>query len=227
MQDLVDVHTKGAKVNNTTRYKSRRRNGKQQQHAQVSLETREKVRGVENKLTHVTRKKYGTNPEYPKQIVDRVAKLAVLYGCEVWGNKTASVANRKVLAAAQRPFILAMTVVRAYRTTPTVAWWIEGGVYFEEHARNLEHIMISKFDIARALGMARLISILRAPSLEQDQTLEVYTDACVRESTGLGIVEVANDEATTHRYMLNEKLDAVWVGLRIGRTKHGSQKTYW
>lgn len=56
----------------------------------------------------MAKRTYGRKGIFIKSIMNSVVKPAVLYGSKIWGARANNTANRKLLLAAQRPFLKAM-----------------------------------------------------------------------------------------------------------------------
>lgn len=82
---------------------------------------RAKTAELANNIKNVSKRTYGRKSVFIKRIVDSVVKSDVLYGSEIWGARENNSANRKLLLAAQRPFLRA--TVKSYSTTPTSGLW--------------------------------------------------------------------------------------------------------
>lgn len=111
---------------------------------------REKTIKIANKYINITRKSYGNSQECLKLIMEKVTKPAVLYAAEIWGQTADKAANINVMAAIQRPFLMA--IVKTYKTTSTAAlhvlsgmpWWNEAKVAYQEHYRNQNNLVQKK-----------------------------------------------------------------------------------
>lgn len=160
-----------------------------------------------NKLVHAHRIRYGNNAQCMKHIVESVVKPAVLYAAELWRVAATKTVNRKNLATMQRPLLMA--IVKAYRTTPTAAlqvlagvppWGIVARELHEESLRNAVDIARAKMDTARAPGITRFLSILRAPGCEAREPTRIFVDARVGDITCIGIVEATQGEHNVSRF---------------------------
>lgn len=80
---------------------------------------RRKAEEITNKIVQLTRKTYSRKGHFVRTVMERVVKPAMLYAYEIWGERARTTVNKKIMLAAQRPFLLA--TVKAYKTTPTVA----------------------------------------------------------------------------------------------------------
>ncbi|XP_072400358.1 uncharacterized protein [Diabrotica undecimpunctata] len=86
---------------------------------------RQKAADIGHKLFIIAGKDWGRTPTILKAIYERAIKPMLLYGAEIWGSRAKDTRIAKQLAAAERPFLRAIT--RAYKTAPTSALHILAG----------------------------------------------------------------------------------------------------
>lgn len=86
---------------------------------------RGKIAGAGHRIRAVAGKTWGTDPKVLRAIYLHGIRPALLYGAEVWGERSFDSRIQKHLAAAQRPFLLGIT--RAYRTTSNAAIQVLAG----------------------------------------------------------------------------------------------------
>ncbi|XP_072384681.1 uncharacterized protein [Diabrotica undecimpunctata] len=86
---------------------------------------RQKAADIGHKLFIIAGKDWGRKAQTLKAIYEGAIKPMLLYGAEIWGKRATDSRIAKQLAAAERPFLRAIT--RAYNTAPTSALHVLAG----------------------------------------------------------------------------------------------------
>lgn len=100
--------------NNNTRYNIAKtkdifaeKENKQIRAPVVRLDDNQIVSVAQLKFVQLMRKSYGTEGLFVRAVIERAVKLAVLYACEIWGERARTTVNRKIMMATYRPLLLA------------------------------------------------------------------------------------------------------------------------
>ncbi|XP_072400355.1 uncharacterized protein [Diabrotica undecimpunctata] len=178
---------------------------------------RQKAADICHKLFIIAGKDWGRTPKMLKAIYENAIKPMLLYGAEIWGKRAKDTRIAKQLAAAERPFLRAIT--RAYKTAPTAALHVLAGttplnidafaIYktYNENKNSINNLKLKTPDTPHPTN--------RTIKLRQDintPDIKVYTDASIksdnnRESKAIGIYIENQTDTNRLKYKIKSSED--------------------
>ncbi|XP_072400774.1 uncharacterized protein [Diabrotica undecimpunctata] len=174
---------------------------------------RKKAADIGHKLFIIAGRDWGRSPKTLKAIYENAVKPMLLYGAEIWGKRDKDTRIAKQLAAAERPFLRAIT--KAYKTAPTAALHILAGTIplsvdafatykiFTDNKEDINELKLRTTDIPHPTNRT-----IKTPQDIQSPDTKVYVDASVKTINNVKSASIGVYIESTHKQIrLNRKVN--------------------